>query len=104
MIDITISVPDKEYPFFMELVKKLDYAMVRNQPKHSLQAKVAESIPDKSGSLAPKAISPSLEGSPLSEIEFQDWIIEAEKKPTVTLQQAKNKWAEKKKALKQLTR
>ena len=46
--------------------------------------------------------SPSLSGEPLSLAEFKSWIKDAEKAPTVSLTQAKEKWANKRKQLQKL--
>jgi F0F1-type ATP synthase membrane subunit b/b' len=39
MKDITLSIPDKDYPFFIRLIKKLDFVKIK-EPK---QAKVSAS-------------------------------------------------------------
>lgn len=46
--------------------------------------------------------SPSLPGTTLSLIEFKSWIGDAEKAPTVSLTQAREKWASKRSQLEQL--
>jgi hypothetical protein len=48
--------------------------------------------------------SPSLPGAPISLKAFKAWIAEAENAPTISLQEAKRKWAEKRKRLLKLTR
>ncbi|MBC7552689.1 MAG: hypothetical protein H7257_01785 [Taibaiella sp.] len=48
--------------------------------------------------------SPSLPGEPLSLAEFKCWINEAEVAPAVSLIQAKEIWAGKKRQLQQLTK
>lgn len=35
MKDIVLSIPDKEYPFFMKLVKSLDFVKIK-QPKENV--------------------------------------------------------------------
>ncbi len=37
--------------------------------------------------------SPDLEGEPLTIEEFQDWIAKAENSPTISLEEAKERWA-----------
>ena len=46
----------------------------------------------------------SLPGQPANVKEFKDWIEEAENNNTITLQEAKNKWAAKRKQLQQLSK
>jgi hypothetical protein len=46
--------------------------------------------------------APSLPGDPLSLAEFRRWIKDAEKAPTVSLSQAKEKWASKRLQLEML--
>ena len=46
--------------------------------------------------------APSLPGDPLSLAEFRRWIKDAEKAPTVSLSQAKEKWASKRQKLEKL--
>lgn len=48
--------------------------------------------------------SPSLPGPPLSLKAFKEWIAKSEETPTVSLKEAKSKWAEKRKQLQKLTR
>jgi hypothetical protein len=48
--------------------------------------------------------SPALPGRSLSLKEFRDWISEAENSPTISLKEAKVKWAGKRKQLQKLTR
>ena len=38
MKDITLSVPEKQYPFFMELVKNLDFVHVKEPKKAKVSA------------------------------------------------------------------
>ena len=49
-------------------------------------------------------LSPALAGTPLNNQEFINWIQEAEKTDTITLTQAKLKWANKKDQLIQLSK
>ncbi len=97
MIDIVVSIKDKEYPFFMKLVENFDFVTVKGQP--SVQ-------PDETGKKlqeeSDKTTSPALEGIPMSSQEFTNWIEQAEAMPSVTLQQAKTKWAKKRRELQQL--
>jgi hypothetical protein len=44
-------------------------------------------------------LSPAFPGNPLSYDEFKSWIAACEKTPTVSLKEAKAKWAKKKKKL-----
>ena len=46
--------------------------------------------------------SPSLPGEPINLTKFKNWIKDAEKVPTVSLTQAKEKWASKRQQLKKL--
>lgn len=48
--------------------------------------------------------SPALPGRPLNLKEFKDWISEAEASVTISLKDAKVKWAGKRKQLQKLTR
>lgn len=48
--------------------------------------------------------SPSLPGAALSLSEFKNWIMDAESASTVSLNQAKEKWANKRKQLQKLIR
>jgi hypothetical protein len=53
----------------------------------------------------PSAIlSPALTGNPLSNKEFAAWIKDSENQPTTSLEEAKNRWENKKKQLRQLIR
>jgi len=47
-------------------------------------------------------LSPVLPGPPFTEKEFIEWVGNAEMMPTITLEEAKNRWAEKKLQLKKL--
>lgn len=47
-------------------------------------------------------LSTALPGVPLTDSEFIDWVVNAEMMPTITLEEAKNRWAEKKLQLKKL--
>jgi hypothetical protein len=49
-----------------------------------------------------KLLSPSLHAYPLTNQEFIDWINRAETMPTISLEEAKNKWTNKRKQLQQL--
>ncbi len=102
MIDITITVSEKEYPFFMELVKKLDFVTVKNQNKRKKVKNGAEIVSELERDRSGEVFSPSLEGPPMTETEFKNWVEKAEATPTITLQQAKNKWAEKRHKLQKL--
>ncbi len=46
--------------------------------------------------------SPSLSGEPLRLAQFKNWIKDAENTPTVSLTDAKEKWANKRKQLQQI--
>lgn len=48
--------------------------------------------------------SPALPGKSLNLKEFKDWIAEAETSPTISLKEARAKWAGKRKKLQKLTR
>ncbi len=48
--------------------------------------------------------SPAIPGRELSLIQFKKWINDAEKTSTVSFEEAKSIWAEKKKQLKKITR
>ena len=48
--------------------------------------------------------TPALPGGPMGLKAFKDWIATSEESPTVSLNEAKSKWAEKKKQLQKLTR
>ena len=48
--------------------------------------------------------SPALPGTPLSLSEFRNWIKDAEQAPTISLNEAKEKWASKRKQLLKLTK
>jgi hypothetical protein len=48
--------------------------------------------------------SPSLPGKPLGITEFKQWIASAEAAPAISLQEAKTKWASKRKQLHKLTK
>jgi hypothetical protein len=48
--------------------------------------------------------SPALPGAQMSLKAFKDWIAKSEEAPTVSLQEAKSKWAEKRKQLQKLIR
>jgi hypothetical protein len=48
--------------------------------------------------------TPALAGEPLSIAEFKNWISEAENTPHISLTEAKNKWAGKRKLLQKLTK
>ena len=48
--------------------------------------------------------SPALPGTPLSLNEFKKWIINAEQTPAVSLNHAKEKWASKRKQLRELSK
>jgi hypothetical protein len=52
----------------------------------------------------PDLNSYSLPGEPISDEDFRKWVEYAENSPTVTLTQAKQKWAEQKKKLQKLVR
>jgi hypothetical protein len=47
-------------------------------------------------------LSPSLHADPLTNQEFIDWINQAEAMPTISLEEAKNKWTNKREQLQQL--
>ncbi len=44
----------------------------------------------------------ALPGSPISDSEFKNWIAQAEKGPTISLDESKSKWALKRKQLQKL--
>lgn len=48
--------------------------------------------------------SPSLPGKPLGISEFKTWIQQAENMPSISLKEAKAKWANKRKLLQKLTK
>ena len=48
--------------------------------------------------------SSALPGAQMSLKAYKDWIAKSEEAPTVSLQDAKSKWAEKRKQLQKLTR
>ena len=48
--------------------------------------------------------SPALPGTQMDLKAFKEWIAKSEEAPTVSLTEAKSKWAEKKKQLQNLTR
>jgi hypothetical protein len=52
----------------------------------------------------PGTDSPALPGNALGMDAFRNWISEADDSPTITLQEAKAKWAHKKKQLLKLTK
>jgi hypothetical protein len=47
-------------------------------------------------------LSPALPGDPLTNQEFVNWIKQAETMPTISLQEAKSKWTNKRMQLQQL--
>jgi len=47
-------------------------------------------------------LSPALNGNPLSNEEFVEWIANADAKPGIGLKEARNKWTKKREQLKQL--
>jgi len=47
-------------------------------------------------------LSPALQGSPLTNQEFVNWINQAEMMPTISLDDAKSKWTKKRQELQQL--
>ena len=49
-------------------------------------------------------LSPALQGKELTSDEFKDWIEQAEGKPTISLQEATNKWTTKRKHLQSNTK
>ncbi|MCY7311942.1 MAG: hypothetical protein LH619_14290 [Chitinophagaceae bacterium] len=100
MKDITVSVPDNEYPFFMKLVKNLDFVTIK-EPTQKMPAKQG-GITENTQKLTGQMPSPALEGKPMTTQEFNSWIEQAEAMPAITLQQAKTKWANKRKQLQQL--
>ncbi|TAE37416.1 MAG: hypothetical protein EAY66_05880 [Sphingobacteriales bacterium] len=53
---------------------------------------------------ATQKTSPALMGSPLSNQEFLNWVQQAENTNTISLQEAKDKWAIKKEQLLQMTK
>ena len=59
----------------------------------------------KEGILQPEPVemlSPALQGNPLTNKEFINWIKHAEKMPTISLKEAKSKWTNKRTQLQQL--
>jgi hypothetical protein len=48
--------------------------------------------------------SPALQGSPLSNQEFVNWVKAAEETPAISLHEAKTKWANKRKQLQRLSK
>ncbi len=66
---------------------------------HTLEEKHFIKIVDEA-----KLDSPSLPGSPLSLKTFKKWIADAEMAKTVSIKEAKIKWAGKRKQLQKLTR
>jgi hypothetical protein len=48
--------------------------------------------------------SPALSGAQMGLKTFKEWIAKSEDAPTVSLKEAKSKWAEKRKQLQKLTR
>ena len=47
-------------------------------------------------------LSPAMQGNPLTNEEFVNWISDAEKLPTISLQDAEDKWIKKRKQLQRL--
>jgi hypothetical protein len=47
-------------------------------------------------------LSPALQGNPLTNDEFKNWILQAENQPTLSLQDAKDKWKNKRQQLQQI--
>ncbi|MBC7411977.1 MAG: hypothetical protein H7331_05930 [Bacteroidia bacterium] len=47
-------------------------------------------------------LSPALQGNPLTNDEFKNWILQAENQPTLSLQDAKVKWKNKRQQLQQI--
>ena len=47
-------------------------------------------------------LSPALQGNPLTNDEFKNWILQAENQPTLSLQDAKDKWKNKRQQLLQI--
>lgn len=45
---------------------------------------------------------PSIKGNPLTNIEFKNWIEQAEKMPIISLEEIKSKWTNRKKQLQML--
>ena len=99
MVDITISVPDKDYRFFMELVRRFDFVTVKQQHTNEIIKSVTAIEDEQLTGTAVREMSPVMAGSPLTASAFEEWIAEAEKMETITLQQAQQKWALKKKEL-----
>lgn len=100
MKDITISVPDKEFPFIMKLVKNFDFVIIK-EPRQEISESAGSIVAPMEETLA-QAASPALAGKPLTGQEFKNWVEEAEAMPSITLQQAKAKWAGKREQLQQL--
>ncbi len=53
---------------------------------------------------SPRFESPSLPGEPMDISAFQTWIKNAEKAPSISLKDAKSKWASQKKQLQRLSK
>lgn len=102
MKDITVTVPDDEYAFFMKLVKNFDFVKVK-QPEQN----TATAIEVSSTELPPSAeqlVSPALVGNPMTNIAFQSWVQNAEEMSTTTLEESKTVWESKRNQLQQLMR
>jgi hypothetical protein len=46
MKDITLSVPEKDYPFFMKLISQLDFVQVKSSKKKTAKEKFLEELKD----------------------------------------------------------
>lgn len=46
MKDITLSVPEKDYPFFMKLISQLDFVQVKTPKKRTAKEKFLEELKD----------------------------------------------------------
>jgi hypothetical protein len=102
MKDITVTVPDNEYAFFMKLVKNFDFVKVKEPQQNTATAIVVSTteLPPSPEQL----VSPALAGEPMTNEAFQSWVQNAEAMSTTTLEESKTLWESKRSQLQQLIR
>jgi hypothetical protein len=93
MKTLNISITETEYNKLGLTKEKITFSDLVTIIKNDLSEEKTSSNYD----------SPSLPGVPMSADKFKVWINNAEQEPTISLTEAKEKWASKRKHLKSLT-
>lgn len=82
-VNFSLNVPEDSIGQEMEIFALMRYAPIQQD-------------------MVSEPLSPVLPGVPFTDSEFIKWVGDAEMMPTITLEEAKNRWAEKKLQLKEL--